>query len=56
MPHNELFIRTDKGAYVGGEVIYGQVFLSIQKPINSKGMVFEIVGYEKGKISLTDRS
>jgi len=47
MPSNDIFIRTDKGYYVGGETIYGNVFLNINKNINSKGMILEIVGYEK---------
>lgn len=45
---NEIFIRTDKGAYVGGEFILGQVFLAVGHAIQAKKMVFEIVGYEKG--------
>lgn len=45
--HNEIFIHTNQGSYVGGEVIYGTVFLSIAHPVPARALMFEIVGYEK---------
>jgi len=44
---NEIYIYTDKGSYVGGETIFGTVLVCIDKPINSKGMIIEIIGSEK---------
>jgi len=49
MVKNEIFIYTDKGSYVGGEVIYGTVLVCIDKPVNSKGMIIEIIGSEKAQ-------
>jgi len=47
--HNEIFIHTDKGSYIGGDIIYGTVFVAVNKPMKSKGIILEIIGYEKAK-------
>jgi len=46
---NEIFIHTDQGSYVAGEVIYGNVFLNILHPVAAKSLFLEIVGYEKAE-------
>jgi len=44
---NEIYIHTDKGYYIGGDVIFGTIFISINKPIDSKGIIVELIGEEK---------
>jgi len=44
---NEIFIHTDKGYYIGGDIIYGTIFISINKPIEAKGILVELIGEEK---------
>ncbi|XP_065193335.1 arrestin domain-containing protein A-like [Sycon ciliatum] len=47
MGKNEIFIHTNKGEYVGGETVYGTVYLSIVSPIASKSLKLKVKGYEK---------
>jgi len=44
---NEIFVHTDKGAYIGGETIYGTVYLCIVHPIGAKSVYLEVKGHEK---------
>lgn len=45
--NNTILIHTDRGEYVGGDIIYGNVFLYIIQPIPTKSLILEIKGYEK---------
>ena len=57
---NEISIRTDKGKndvffskhaigeYIGGETIFGTVFLRVVQPFTAHSLFLEIKGYEKG--------
>ncbi len=44
---NEIFIHTDRGSYVGGDVVYGCVYVSIIQPISAQALYIEFKGYEK---------
>jgi len=44
---NEIFIRTNKGEYIGGETILGTVFLNVLQPFNARSLILELKGYEK---------
>jgi hypothetical protein len=46
---NEVSLRTDKGEYIGGETIFGTVFLRVVTPFQANSLFLEIKGYEKGK-------
>ena len=46
---NEIFIHTDRGQYIGGDIIYGTVFLNVVTPFTAKSLFLELKGYEKGK-------
>jgi len=47
MVHNEIFIRTDRGQYVGGDVVYGTVYLNVLHPFTARSLIVEFQGYEK---------
>lgn len=49
MPHNEIYIHTDRGEYIGGDTIFGNVFVSIIQPIATQALNLELKGYEKIK-------
>jgi hypothetical protein len=42
MVHNEIYIHTDRGEYVGGDTVYGTIFLAIHHPVNAKKLYLEI--------------
>lgn len=44
---NQISIRTNKGEYIGGETIYGTVYLWICSPTSGKGIKLKFKGYEK---------
>ncbi|XP_065846605.1 arrestin domain-containing protein A-like [Oscarella lobularis] len=44
---NEICIRTNKGEYVGGETIFGIVYLAVRNPIQSRKLKLKIKGHEK---------
>ena len=46
--HNEIFIHTDRGQYIGGDIIYGTVYLNVVHPFTAKSLFLELKGYEKG--------
>lgn len=47
MSKNEITLRTDKGEYIGGETIFGTVFLRVVTPFQANSLFLEIKGYEK---------
>jgi hypothetical protein len=44
---NEILIRTNKAEYVGGEKVYGIVYVCVHDPLDSKGLRLKVKGYEK---------
>jgi len=56
MVHNEIFIRMDKGQYVGGDIIYGTVFLNVLHPFTARSLILELKGYEKHFGNMKKRS
>lgn len=47
MNQNEILIRTNSGEYVGGDTIYGTVYLTLKEAIPSRTLKLIIRGYEK---------
>ncbi|XP_035695911.1 arrestin domain-containing protein A-like [Branchiostoma floridae] len=43
---NELVLRTNKGQYVGGETVYGAVYLQIDRVTSGTGVKLKFHGYE----------
>eukprot|EP00698_Gefionella_okellyi_P022421 TRINITY_DN7429_c0_g1_i1.p1 TRINITY_DN7429_c0_g1~~TRINITY_DN7429_c0_g1_i1.p1 ORF type:complete len:344 (-),score=61.76 TRINITY_DN7429_c0_g1_i1:139-1128(-) len=46
---NKVFIRTDKGHYIEGDVVSGQICLSLSTPIDAKSIVLKVTGFEETK-------